>query len=87
MTVEEKIGDGNFGVVYKGRMGRRAVAIKEAKPKLNQTMVELSSEVLKEAVLSLRLRHENVVHIHGVCMEPLYIVMEVRHLYRNNTIG
>jgi len=88
---EAQLGKGAFGVVYKGTIFGKAVAIK----KLNKQ--DFSSEVLEEFVKEVkvmcRIRHPNVVLFMGACTDPghLAIVTELlpkgslETLLKNNT--
>ncbi|KAM3728170.1 Fer-related kinase [Dirofilaria immitis] len=82
VTIENKIGEGEFGEVYCGKYklptGRVVeVAIKLAKTA--ETSKEKNKEMMKEARLMRNYEHPNVVRMYGVCVEhePLLIVMEL----------
>lgn len=96
-TVEIKedlqIGKGAFGVVYKGTIYGKAVAIK----KLNKQdfSPEVLEEFVKEVKVMCRIRHPNVVLFMGACTDPghLAIVTELlpkgsmETLLKNNTLS
>uniref|UniRef100_A0A914ZEI0 Tyrosine-protein kinase n=1 Tax=Parascaris univalens TaxID=6257 RepID=A0A914ZEI0_PARUN len=81
ITMVEKIGEGAFGEVHRGRLRLAArkqadVAIKIAKT--DKMTKEKIKEMMKEARLMRNYDHPNVVKIYGVVVErePLMIVME-----------
>jgi len=69
----EKLGEGQFGVVYKGLWRNAPVIVKKIKLEDEQSR----KEFLEEAKLIKQIRpHPNVVQFLGVCEEPLMIVNE-----------
>lgn len=63
---ENKIGQGGFGSVFKGRLGaNQTVAIKQ----LNRDGVQGSKEFLVEVLMLIVLRHANLVNLIGFCAE------------------
>lgn len=87
---EKKIGDGGFGVVYRGSWNRTVVAIKELSRAGERNLVEQGLEVEKndtqdfkifdefrhETFLMSYLEHDNIVKLFGICYEPVSMVME-----------
>ncbi|KAE9555743.1 hypothetical protein FO519_001095 [Halicephalobus sp. NKZ332] len=74
LELKEKLGDGNFGEVWKGRWrGIVDVAIKTMKP---GTMS--SDAFLGEAQIMKQCDHPNLVKLYAVCTreEPFYIILE-----------
>ncbi|KAL6056920.1 receptor protein-tyrosine kinase [Balamuthia mandrillaris] len=68
----EKIGEGAFGLVWKGKWRTMDVAIKCLKLESEDELLEFS----KETKVMKHLRpHRNVVNLLGVCMDPPCIVM------------
>jgi len=65
VTVQDVIGKGSFGEVYKAQYRGASVAVK--------TMKEVSENSLKrfmdEVLLAADLRHQNVVNMVGACWE------------------
>ncbi|CAG2101421.1 unnamed protein product [Medioppia subpectinata] len=78
LKLEEVIGIGGFGKVYKGIWRGDEVAVKAARQDLNEDISEVLAGVRQEARLFWALDHPNIVHLIGVCLkEPnLCLVME-----------
>ena len=76
LTLERKLGEGGFGVVYKGTWKGREVAVKVLK--VQALNADLREEFDKEAALMTHLDHTNIVKYLGRCEEPdhLALVME-----------
>ena len=77
VDVEKQIGEGNFGKVFKGTRKGETVAIKQVQGGAAE------EEFMSELDVMLKLSHERIVGLHGVCMLPdhgggLGLVMEVR---------
>eukprot|EP01119_Soliformovum_irregulare_P016273 TRINITY_DN4688_c0_g1_i1.p1 TRINITY_DN4688_c0_g1~~TRINITY_DN4688_c0_g1_i1.p1 ORF type:complete len:882 (-),score=203.70 TRINITY_DN4688_c0_g1_i1:19-2310(-) len=72
LTVQEKIGEGSFGEVYKGVLMGVAVACKKVKSDEWESFA-------REIQMLTRLTHPNIVQYLGTCMqdEHRYIVMEL----------
>ncbi|XP_078171376.1 uncharacterized protein LOC144565483 [Carex rostrata] len=63
---ENKLGEGGFGVVYKGVLpDGREIAVKRLSRSSGQGMGELKNELL----LVAKLQHKNLVRLLGVCLE------------------
>uniref|UniRef100_A0A453M7G1 Protein kinase domain-containing protein n=1 Tax=Aegilops tauschii subsp. strangulata TaxID=200361 RepID=A0A453M7G1_AEGTS len=63
---ENKLGEGGFGQVFKGKMPNgQAIAVK----RLSQSSSQGFHELKNELVLAAKLRHRNLVQILGVCLE------------------
>ncbi|XP_037433218.1 putative receptor-like protein kinase At4g00960 [Triticum dicoccoides] len=63
---ENKLGEGGFGQVFKGKMPNgQAIAVKRLSQGSSQGFHELKNEL----VLAAKLRHRNLVQILGVCLE------------------
>uniref|UniRef100_A0A671XCC7 Tyrosine-protein kinase n=1 Tax=Sparus aurata TaxID=8175 RepID=A0A671XCC7_SPAAU len=74
LTFIKELGTGQFGVVKYGKwQGQHDVAIKMIK---EGSMSE--EEFIEEAKIMMKLRHENLVQLYGVCTKqrPIYIVTE-----------
>ncbi|XP_047155544.1 receptor-like serine/threonine-protein kinase SD1-8 [Vigna umbellata] len=78
-----KLGQGGFGIVYRGRlMEGRDIAVK----RLSKNSSQGAEEFKNEAKLIVRLQHRNLVRLFGCCVEMdekllVYEYMENRSLY------
>ncbi|XP_067999747.1 tyrosine-protein kinase Fes/Fps isoform X2 [Melanerpes formicivorus] len=74
----ERIGRGNFGEVFSGRLraDNTPVAVKSCRETLPP---ELKAKFLQEARILKQYNHPNIVRLIGVCTQkqPIYIVMEL----------
>ncbi len=79
--IQERIGSGGFGVVYKAfdTNLERSVAIKMLPPKIAQAGHSVVERFLREARSAAKLAHPNIVTIHQICpyRDTYYIVMEL----------
>ncbi|XP_051900344.1 mitogen-activated protein kinase kinase kinase 10 [Pristis pectinata] len=78
LLLEEIIGVGGFGKVYKGLWRNDEVAVKAARQDPDEDISVTADNVRKEARLFGMLRHPNIILLKGVCLkEPnLCLVME-----------
>ena len=78
LDLEEVIGVGGFGKVYKGRWRSETVAIKAARQDPDESISTTIENVRKEAKLFWLLNHANIAALRGVCLKPpnLCLVME-----------
>jgi len=60
-----KLGEGGFGVVYKGDLSGQQVAVKRLSKGSGQGLEELKNEL----VLVAKLHHKNLVRLEGFCLE------------------
>ncbi|KAF7218865.1 mitogen-activated protein kinase kinase kinase 10 [Nothobranchius furzeri] len=78
LLLEEVIGAGGFGKVYKGVWQSEEVAVKAARQDPDEDISTTAENVRQEARLFWMLRHTNIIALRGVCLkEPnLCLVME-----------
>ncbi|XP_053830306.1 mitogen-activated protein kinase kinase kinase 21 isoform X2 [Vidua macroura] len=78
LELQEIIGVGGFGKVYRATWRGREVAVKAARQDPDQDITATAESVRQEAKLFSMLRHPNIIALHGVCLrEPnLCLVME-----------
>jgi serine/threonine protein kinase len=88
LQVIDKVGEGGFATVYKalwtktGSNEQRLVAVKQLKNKgeeKKETEGDESNEFAefrKEVIIMSGLSHPNIVRLHGICLEPLAMVMD-----------
>jgi tRNA A-37 threonylcarbamoyl transferase component Bud32 len=67
-STNNKLGEGGFGVVYKGEWQNVPVAIKELH--LKNLSKETLDEFKREAEIMAKLRFPNIVNLYGVCLQP-----------------
>ncbi|XP_015713388.1 mitogen-activated protein kinase kinase kinase 21 isoform X2 [Coturnix japonica] len=78
LELQEIIGVGGFGKVYRATWRGREVAVKAARQDPDEDITATAESVRQEAKLFAMLRHPNIIALHGVCLrEPnLCLVME-----------
>ncbi|XDV28671.1 hypothetical protein PO909_031897 [Leuciscus waleckii] len=78
LCLEEVIGAGGFGKVYRGVWQDEEVAVKAARQDPDEDISATAENVRQEARLFWMLRHRNIIALRGVCLqEPnLCLVME-----------
>ena len=78
LELEEVIGVGGFGKVYRGTWHGDEVAVKAARQDSDEPITTVIENVRQEAKLFWLLRHENIILLKGVCLEQpnLCLVME-----------
>jgi tRNA A-37 threonylcarbamoyl transferase component Bud32 len=74
LTLGQKIGEGGFGIVYKGTYQFAPAAIKQLR--VDNLSPEAEEEFNREANIMAQLHHPNVVHFYGYCTVPKCLVME-----------
>ncbi len=68
LKLDQKIGQGGFGEVYKGTWNVLDVAIK--KSLMSNMSVAKEEEFKQEAAIWFRLRHPNIAQLFGICVKP-----------------
>lgn len=78
LELEEVIGVGGFGKVFRGVWRGREVAVKAARQDPDADVSVTLENVVKEANLFCLLRHKNIVSLEGVCLQQpnLCLVLE-----------
>ncbi|CAN7993034.1 unnamed protein product [Ixodes hexagonus] len=77
-TKVEKIGEGTYGVVYKGKNKRNGQIVALKKIRLENEDDGVPSTAIREIALLRELKHENIVSLQDVLMQEskLYLVFE-----------
>lgn len=78
LNLQEVIGVGGFGKVYRSYWKNKEVAVKAARQDQDEDISVTLQNVRKEAKLFLLLQHENIVSLVGVCLKQpnLCLIME-----------
>ncbi|XP_017320061.1 mitogen-activated protein kinase kinase kinase 21 isoform X3 [Ictalurus punctatus] len=78
LVLQEIIGVGGFGKVYRGTWREQEVAVKAARQDPDEDITATAESVKQEAKLFAMLRHPNIIRLEGVCLEEpnLCLVME-----------
>ncbi|KAJ8276364.1 hypothetical protein COCON_G00081160 [Conger conger] len=78
LSLEEVIGVGGFGKVYRGTWRGELVAVKAARQDPDEDISVTAQNVMQEARLFAMLNHSNIIALKGVCLlEPnLCLIME-----------
>ncbi|ELP91890.1 protein serine/threonine kinase, putative [Entamoeba invadens IP1] len=73
LTEGKKLGQGSFGIVYKGIFRGKSVAIKKMKQSYNDE--KMMKEFIKEVSMLDKFRNEYIVHFYGAVVIPNKICM------------
>ncbi|KAK9964538.1 hypothetical protein ABG768_005702 [Culter alburnus] len=78
LVLQEIIGVGGFGKVYRGTWNDQEVAVKAARQDPDEDIKATADSVKQEAKLFSMLQHPNIIKLEGVCLEEpnLCLVME-----------
>jgi SH3 domain/Protein tyrosine and serine/threonine kinase len=71
LRLEEVIGVGGFGKVYRGLWKNEIVAVKAARQDPDEDISVTLDNVRQEAMVFWKLHHENIVALKGVCLQVL----------------
>ncbi|CAL1372554.1 unnamed protein product [Linum trigynum] len=78
---ENKLGQGGFGLVYKGKLSNgQEVAIKRLSKNSREGLEQFKNEVF----LIAKLQHRNLVKLHGCCIEQDEQILIYEYLSRNS---
>ncbi|XP_044472777.1 cold-responsive protein kinase 1-like [Mangifera indica] len=80
-SVANKIGQGGFGSVYKGRLQDGTLAAIKV---LSAESRQGEREFLREIEAIARIKHENLVKLHGCCVEGNYRILVYGYLENNS---
>lgn len=69
LQLEEVIGVGGFGKVYRGLWKAEIVAVKAARADPDEDVSTTLDNVRQEALVFWKLHHENIVALKGVCLQ------------------
>jgi mitogen-activated protein kinase kinase kinase 9 len=69
LQLEEVIGVGGFGKVYRGIWRNEVIAVKAARQDPDEDISLTLDNVRQEALVFWRLHHENIVALKGVCLQ------------------
>ena len=75
---EHPLGEGSFGVVYKGRWSATGQEVAVKQLKTQHLSAKDLQELKKEAGIMFVLKHNNIAILHGLCLDPgkVGLVME-----------
>lgn len=77
LRIGKQLGEGGFGIVYKGTLGGKVVAVKELTLQSGQTLDEnLFKEFQIEAYVQGLMDHPNCVKLYGLTSKPPRMVLE-----------
>ena len=79
LELEEVIGIGGFGKVYRGYWRHQEVAVKAARQDPDEDISVTRDNVLQEAKLFWLLNHENIVSLRGVCLEMPHLCLVLEY--------
>ena len=77
---QEQIGEGKFGVVYKGIWKGRACAIKKLKTGISKESVQYQRQLIELGILACVGTHPNIVGFWGACIQDISSPLIVEEL-------
>ena len=69
LDIQEVIGVGGFGKVYRGTWKGQEVAVKASRRDADESLDTIKERVMQEAKLFWLLKHQNIISLKGVCTE------------------
>ena len=72
LQLEEVIGVGGFGKVYRGIWNNEVIAVKAARQDPDEDISSTLDNVRQEALVFWKLHHENIVALKGVCLQVIF---------------
>ena len=90
LQLEEVIGVGGFGKVYRGIWRNEVVAVKAARQDPDEDISVTLDNVRQEAHVFWKLNHENIVSLKGVCLQvswQLHKFHQVQPIFNNDLFG
>ncbi len=89
-TLQERLGDGSFSVVYKGEWNGQVVAVKmmNLDDKLDTTEKrKVFSEWRREVETMRSLQHGNIVAMRGICLDPICMLLDMCNAVKTERRG
>jgi serine/threonine protein kinase len=68
----DRIGEGNFGIVYSGYLYGQEVALKKLKPSIDEEVLE---DFENEIAILRDLRHPNIINYMGACHGEMFVII------------
>lgn len=81
LQLEEVIGVGGFGKVYRGIWRNEVIAVKAARQDPDEDISLTLENVRQEALVFWRLHHENIVALKGVCLQVCSLILLYKIVY------
>jgi predicted Ser/Thr protein kinase len=82
VSFAERLGEGSYGVVFKGTWQHTEVAIKQLK--LAEPSQEATDEFQREVKVMVQLNHPHIIHLYGVCTDQIPPCMVMEYMPRGS---